>query len=703
MRFLNERRQNYNELGDKVDSFCEDCEKKWFPFSFLWWDDNKKNVADIERKDNGILVIDKILSVISSILSSIKDIYERIDIIEPPIISEKTVELVNNYLEVGVTEESKQEDLNIAFYEKYIDLSKNKVDKPLKESSTEDVKIVALNEQGESVYVLSNGIGKVKSVNRMTGDVVLKTSNLENDSDYTTNSKLNKEVQDRIAQINGVEQKIQTEKTERISEDVALNSKIDTTKTELNLNFDNKINQEKLDRQNADTVLDNKITTERTERIGADSLKLNKPTINATSEYVLLGDGTTAPKSEFGKVDKVMGVTPDANKNVDISGVAMNWTHPQQRYSGLVSKHNDVTYNRLLGMDANGNANEVGLPAMTNEMSKSTDAQKDAWRIANRKSTETYSIGQPRVDTILPPVIDNTKDYIQYTTLVGLNLFFNNSSPSTALVKIIRYKDINNNLVPETIVDITNYQVYQTNTSILSFGIRYDSLLTGYYKVQVTHNGLINIGSSDILVTTQVTNNPIILDSWETYTPFEPNNLIVTNASVKKTYGSIIRGSTVIEQQVKHFVIKQEDVLSGFRLNFVYKLTPAGTELGNVMSRSSITFGLGYDQNINNTVVPDILISFIRGVLSLGLTSSIQPLSSLPLIYEIDLVVKNSLATVIVTLKNTGKVTTETFSFEQRNQQMYFYSTFLGSNPDNPVQIAGTTQELLFPTTYQSF
>ena len=703
MRFLNERRQNYNELGDKVDSFCEDCEKKWFPFSFLWWDDNKKNVADIERKDNGILVIDKILSVISSILSSIKDIYERIDIIEPPIISEKTVELVNNYLEVGVTEESKQEDLNIAFYEKYIDLSKNKVDKPLKESSTEDVKIVALNEQGESVYVLSNGIGKVKSVNRMTGDVVLKTSNLENDSDYTTNSKLNKEVQDRIAQINGVEQKIQTEKTERISEDVALNSKIDTTKTELNLNFDNKINQEKLDRQNADTVLDNKITTERTERIGADSLKLNKPTINATSEYVLLGDGTTAPKSEFGKVDKVMGVTPDANKNVDISGVAMNWTHPQQRYSGLVSKHNDVTYNRLLGMDANGNANEVGLPAMTNEMSKSTDAQKDAWRIANRKSTETYSIGQPRVDTILPPVIDNTKDYIQYTTLVGLNLFFNNSSPSTALVKIIRYKDINNNLVPETIVDITNYQVYQTNTSILSFGIRYDSLLTGYYKVQVTHNGLINIGSSDILVTTQVTNNPIILDSWETYTPFEPNNLIVTNASVKKTYGSIIRGSTVIEQQVKHFVIKQEDVLSGFRLNFVYKLTPAGTELGNVMSRSSITFGLGYDQNINNTVVPDILISFIRGVLSLGLTSSIQPLSSLPLIYEIDLVVKNSLATVIVTLKNAGKVTTETFSFEQRNQQMYFYSTFLGSNPDNPVQIAGTTQELLFPTTYQSF
>ena len=89
MRFLNERRQNYNELGDKVDSFCEDCEKKWFPFSFLWWDDNKNNIADIKRKDNGILVINKILSLINSILNSlksndikVKELEERIKTLE---------------------------------------------------------------------------------------------------------------------------------------------------------------------------------------------------------------------------------------------------------------------------------------------------------------------------------------------------------------------------------------------------------------------------------------------------------------------------------------------------------------------------------------------------------------------------------------------------------------------------------------------
>ena len=445
--------------------------------------------------------------------------------------------------------------------------------------------------------------------------------------------------------------------------------------------------------------------------LGIDNLDyVEIPTENATEQshpYVVVIDdeGNSAKRNakEFGKVDKIMGVSPDENKNVDISGVEMNWTSPTQRFSAIPDKSADATYNQLLGVDSNGYAAKVGLNAVTNAMAKSSDAQKDAFRLASRKSTEGYSTGQPRVDTILPPVIDNTKDYIQYVTLVGINLFVNNGNISTASVSIVRYKDINNQLIPEETHVIDNYQVYQTNTSILSFGIDYSLFQTGYYKVKVVHNGLINIGSSDILVTTQVTNNPIILDSWEMYTPFEPTNLVVTNTSIKKTYGSIIRGSTVIEQQVKHFVIKQEDVLSGFRLNFIFKLTPSGTELGNVMARQSLTFGLGYDQNVNGTVVPEILLSIIRGRLTVGLVSEAQPLSISPLIYEIDIVVKNSLATIVVTLKNTGKVLTTTFSFEQKKQQMYFYSTFLGSNPDTPAQIAGSTQELLFPTTYQSF
>ena len=248
-RFLNNRLSNYNNVGDKVDDFCEDRENRWLPFSRVWWDSTEKNIANIKRKDNGVFVIKKILSLINSISESIKDIYDRLDSVKPIEIKEDIVKLKNDYLEVGVTDEDFQEDLNIAFYEKYIGLRDEKVSKPITESTTDNVKIVALNEQGESVYVSSNSLGKVKSVNGKIGDVVLKTSDLENDSDYTTNNKLNKEIQDRIS---------------------------------------------------------------------ADNLKLDKPTTNNTPDYVLLGDGSTAPKSDFGKVDKVNNLTPDVNKNINI-------------------------------------------------------------------------------------------------------------------------------------------------------------------------------------------------------------------------------------------------------------------------------------------------------------------------------------------------------------------------------------------------
>ena len=378
-----------------------------------------------------------------------------------------------------------------------------------------------------------------------------------------------------------------------------------------------------------------------------------------------------------------------------------NWESPQQKFSGLEDKSADATYNQLLGVDSNGYAAKVGLNAVTNAMSKSTDAQKDAFRLASRKSDETYSVGQPRVDTILPPVIDNTKDYIQYVTLVGINLFVNNAQPSTSSVSIVRYKDINNQLIPEETHIIDNYQVYQTNQSILSFGIDYSLFPTGYYKVKVVHNGFENIGTSDILVTSQVTTKPIVLDSWEVYTPYDASSLIVSPTSIKKTY-TTNRGN-ILEQQVKHFIILEEDVIKGFRINFTYKLTPAGSELGNVTWRSAINFGLGYDKPVNGTIVPEILVSFFKGVITVGTKTLNIPLINTPTVYDIDIVVKNGLATVIVNSKADGKILTNTFSFEQLNKKMYFYSTFIGSNADGASQINRTVQELLFTNTYQTF
>ena len=806
-RFLNNRISNYNNVGDKVDDFCEDCENRWLPFSRVWWDSTEKNIADIKRKDNGIFVIKKILSLINSISESIKDIYDRINAIEPPILSEKLIELENDYLEVGVTADDKQEDLNIAIYENYISLKNTKVDKPLIESTSDSLKIVALDNQGESVFIKSNELGKVKSVNNKIGDVILKTSDLENDSDYTTNLKLNQERDERISGDNlkldkpttsgtttthpnivgvddlGNSAKLKATDFGKVKSvngkegDVILktsdleNNSDYTTNAILTAHTSNKSNphnvtKEQIGLGNVDNTSDlNKpiSTATQTEL----NKKLDKPTTNNTPDYVLLADGSTAPKSDFGKVKTINNQEPDAQGNIDleknefvkngvgwslkyradnptfygamgqgaidfsisksvntkmperfsygangfnsavfgISNSAMdagslvsgvqnrsqgqcnnimssnstiiqdkgtgnftkkdngiysgsnntiennrnstvigggnnrmvgkispvnnmydmynaiiggnnntltnsisniilggtlnniigeeksrengsynsnnaiiggyknkiitatgtnkqayssvifggeeniaqgfynmvagygnhavtvgevltgmygtvqntslsgydfisdsrmfnvgigesttqgvvtrkdgfsvfrhglvtapslttsliennskavttkefvdskisnfklptNWESPQQKFSGLLDKSADATYNQLLGVDSNGNIAKVGLNAVTNAMSKSSDAQKDAFRLASRKSTEGYSIGVPRVDYILPNLIANNKDEITYVSVVGLNLLLNLQDCEFKLINFPKNKKI---------------------------------------------------------------------------------------------------------------------------------------------------------------------------------------------------------------------------------------------------------------------
>ncbi|WP_312557095.1 hypothetical protein [Empedobacter brevis] len=220
---------------------------------------------------------------------------------------------------------------------------------------------------------------------------------------------------------------------------------------------------------------------------------------------------------------------------------AVNWTNANQRFSGLVSKHNDATYNRLLGMDVNGNINEVGLPALTNEMSKSTDAQKDAYRLASRKSTETYSLGQSTILTINPLLIDNTKDYAQSITLIGSNLFVNNTDAS-ARVTMQRLRDLNNNPISEAEVDITEkVTVLEFMPNMLNILSVFKNKPEGYYIFKVTHNGLTNLTSPELLITNNIEYLPI--------TNFE---LVSKTAGVTSTTnGGISIPGSAIEQKFK--------------------------------------------------------------------------------------------------------------------------------------------------------
>ena len=539
-RFLNNRISNYNNVGDKVDDFCEDCENRWLPFSRVWWDSTEKNIADIKRKDNGIFVIKKILSLINSISESIKDIYDKINVIEPPILSEKLLELENDYLEVGVTADDKQEDLNIAIYENYINLKNTKVDKPLIESTSDSLKIVALDNQGESVFIKSNELGKVKSVNNKIGDVILKTSDLENDSDYTTNLKLNQERGERISGDNLKLDKPTTSGTTTTHPNIV---GVDDLGNSAKLKATDFGKVDTIDGIEADENKDVKLGAVRKSKsneveagfdlhqkdgasIGVDVNGVNvfkggiTATFGTTSIYVdnMVFDADYKfqeilfPKRAVKNVEEkvypvtyVQGVKADETGRVDISGIPWNYTSSNIRYSGILDKSADATYNQLLGVDSNGNAAKVGLNAITNAMAKSTDAQKDAFRLASRKTGENYSTGQPQPFAVFPPIVENSNE-IQEVVVVGSNLFLNNQSLGTALVSLVS---------EDTGTEYPlNVEVNQTNPSVLSFGYNFRTLPLGKYWIKIIHNGLVNINKVYIEVLDIIINEPLPSLSW---------------------------------------------------------------------------------------------------------------------------------------------------------------------------------------------
>ena len=621
-RFLNNRISNYNNVGDKVDDFCEDCENRWLPFSRVWWDSTEKNIADIKRKDNGIFVIKKILSLINSISESIKDIYDRINVIEPPILSEKLLELENDYLEVGVTADDKQEDLNIAIYENYINLKNTKVDKPLIESTSDSLKIVALDNQGESVFIKSNELGKVKSVNNKIGGVILKASDLENDSDYTTNFKLNQERSERTSidnlkvdkpttdgtvishpNIVGVDDlgnsaKLKASDFGKVKSvngkegDVILktsdleNDSDYTTNATLTAHTSNKANphnvtKEQIGLWNVDNTSDlNKpiSTATQTEL----NKKLDKPTTNNTPDYVLLADGSTVAKSEFGKVDKVMGVPPDANKNFDISGVAMNWTNASQRFSGILGKSADATFNALMGLDSNGIAAKVnGKVIFQNLPDFLTEAEKTAWKTKMNGGWTTQTMS---VFAISPLVVPKLDEY-NFMVISGANL---NLNPVNFKIEIISA------VTQNVIAEIPNNQVNLISSSSLNFYYNFKDLSESEYKIKIT-NGL---ASYITPLTFYVKNNIDYINlsnnTWETWKHNIDSVIVTETPQILQTSNTLATGeyyNKVVNTKLSKILFEASD-------NFV--LTYTVVQTGNTNANPNLKIGLTDLSDVNN-------------------------------------------------------------------------------------------------------
>ena len=184
-----------------------------------------------------------------------------------------------------------------------------------------------------------------------------------------------------------------------------------------------------------------------------------------------------------------------------------NWTDPSQRFSGLLDKSADATYNQLLGVDSNGYVAKVGLNAVTNAVVKSTDAQKEAFRVASRKSTENYNTSAPIILIANPFLIKNINNYPVNLVITGNNLFIDKVSSS---LQIRRIKDVNGNPISDVWIDVTSsINVSEINNSLLAIYHNFKSFPAGYYEMKLTNQiGLSNLTSPLFMIVDNYEDTP---------------------------------------------------------------------------------------------------------------------------------------------------------------------------------------------------
>jgi hypothetical protein len=211
------------------------------------------------------------------------------------------------------------------------------------------------------------------------------------------------------------------------------------------------------------------------------------------------------------------------------AGVTVNTLGNPHTLSGLPNKNTDIAnFRKVRVQNASGLDSVVDSKnLLTDGVTSMTDEEKDAWRLAQRKSTETYSTSAPRIDYILPFVIKR-EDAIQYIMLQGINLYVN---PETAIVKIV-----NISTLQEYDVLTNSITVYANDFNKLQFSFNFSTVPAGSYKIKLVNNSVQNIDNTTFDVVDSINSIPISC-SWETVQ--SSNSVFTTHNAPITTSNSI--------------------------------------------------------------------------------------------------------------------------------------------------------------------
>lgn len=264
--------------------------------------------------------------------------------------------------------------------------------------------------------------------------------------------------------------------------------------------------------------------------------KLNKPTTTSTTAsypYVVGEDGNgnsaRLPAGDLGKnfFNSDLSNTTARNHTMN-AGVTVNTLGNPHALSGLPNKNTDIAnFRKVRVQNTNGLDSVVDSKnLLTDGVTSMTDAEKDAWRLAQRKTGETYNTNTPQISVVNPFLIKNTDDFPLAVVVTGSNLFIDLAN---SIVTMKRVKDSNGNAVSDAEINITQYVTNsEANNLILLIYYNFYNATTGYYELKIQNQyGLQTLTSPQFLVVENYGLTPML-----PFTVINSTNQLVDNTTI---------------------------------------------------------------------------------------------------------------------------------------------------------------------------
>lgn len=342
--------------------------------------------------------------------------------------------------------------------------------------------------------------------------------------------------------------------------------------------------------------------------------KLDRPTNGLnTSDYLVRGDNSVIPKSDLDKNFSNTDFVITSNRlhtgtNTVEFGFPFTVSNATVKYTNIANKSAVSTATNFVVQDSVtkeiGYADDV-LPALTETMKKATDAEKDAWRLANQKSNEANYSMKPLITMVDVVTIPNGIDYNINVNILGVNLNM------VQTVNIVRVKNVNGAPVVEESVNIPTFT--RVSATLITVSIPPHILENGWVVMEVTDNFISSSRSEKLELTNTVKPiTPPIINSWEYIGPSDRDKSrdVVDGNKVSVKVGTVVDKGVLNRAKYKtDFKITLDMINNGFEVTIktTGTTTPVYPQVGQYVPVPSLSvidsdnkYIFQMDRNITN-------------------------------------------------------------------------------------------------------